>query len=227
MDGLLIVDKPHGWTSHDVVDFIRKTFRLEKVGHAGTLDPMATGVLIILIGSFTKLAQKLVNSEKEYEGVLRLGIETDTADLDGKVITQSQVPQFSMPDIKKVFDEFIGDIEQVPPMVSAVRFKGKRLYELARKGLTVSRPSRKISIRNLEILKIDIPDVWFRLVCSKGTYVRVFCEDAGKRLGCGGCTSKIRRIRCGVYTVDKAITVEKLKHIQPDQLEAFLEKPTF
>ncbi len=203
LSGLLLVNKPSGMTSHDVVDFVRKKFEIKKVGHAGTLDPMATGLLIILIGKATKLSNRFSGMDKAYESRLTLGVKTDSADSMGKIIEERPV-NVSEEDIRDVFSRFVGEIEQVPPMVSAIRHKGKRLYELARKGITVERPKRKVKIYSLEIKNIDIPNIDFEVSCSKGTYIRTLCEDIGEALGCGGHQSRLHRTRIGDLTVEMA-----------------------
>ncbi len=209
LSGILLINKPSGMTSHDVVDFVRKRFGMRKVGHAGTLDPMATGLLIVLLGKATKLSNRFSGLDKAYESRLTLGVRTDSADSMGNVIEERPV-EVAEEDIKRVFSEFVGEMEQVPPMVSAIRHKGKRLYELARKGITVERPKRKVKIYSLDIVNIDIPDIDFVVSCSKGTYIRTLCEDIGERLGCGGHQSRLHRIRIGNLTVDMARDLEDI-----------------
>ena len=215
-EGILVVNKPNGITSHDVVDHVRRKFNMRRVGHAGTLDPLATGVLVILLGKSTKFFDKFVSLDKAYRATLILGTMTDSADIKGKVLQQNDYTQVGEDQIKKAFSKFEGEIEQVPPMVSAVKVKGKKLYELARRGIQVDRPARKITITRLEIEKIDIPNVQFYVECSKGTYVRQLAEDVGKLLGCGACISQIERVRVGAYSIDQAVTIDKINesHIQ-------------
>lgn len=224
MDGILIVDKPNGMTSHDVVEFIRKNFGIKKVGHAGTLDPTVTGVLIILIGGATKLSSRFANDDKEYEAALILGKKTDSGDAEGKVLSVGDYSEITEVQIKDIFDAFKGKIEQVPPMISALRFKGKRLYELARRGREVPRKPRVVHIKELKIKNIDIPRIDFSVVCSKGTYIRKLCDDIGDKLGCGGYLSYLRRLRSGEFTIEKSISVEKLKSLSDGELEKYLLK---
>jgi len=222
MDGILIIDKPQGMTSHDVVDIVRRAVGVKKVGHAGTLDPMATGVLIVLIGSYTKLSQKLMSDEKEYDATLTIGCRSDTGDAWGKLDAPQAVPHIKRPDLERAFSGFVGEIEQVPPMYSAVRFKGRKLYKLARKGLTVEAEPRKILIKRLDIKEIDLPRVSFSLVCSKGTYVRQLCVDIGEVLGCGAHLSRLTRTRCGDFTLASAVTVDELKKTDVKELSGKL-----
>lgn len=210
MDGILLIDKPSGMTSHDVVDFIRRKFRIKRVGHSGTLDPMATGLLIILLGRATRLSRSFAEFDKEYEASLTLGESTDTQDAQGKTVFKSDIEGLDESQINEGFLRFKGEIEQIPPMVSAIKYKGKRLYELARNNQIVPRQPRKVQIYKLEITKIDLPRVDFHIVCSKGTYIRTLCEDIGKRLGCGGYLSRLRRIRIGPYILSKAISLDEV-----------------
>ena len=219
MDGILIVDKPLGWTSYDTVNFIHRRFKIKKVGHAGTLDPLATGVLIILLGKYTKAFKKFSNEDKEYEGTLRLGIATDSGDADGKIILQKEVGSIKKSDLEKAFAKFRGEIEQVPPMVSALRHKGKRLYKLAREGKEVFREPRKIFIRRFEITNFVLPDADFFLSSSKGTYVRTLCHDIGKILGCGGHLLRLKRVKSGSFKLDDSINIEELKKMEREELK--------
>lgn len=224
MDGILVVDKPKGMTSHDVVDFIRRHFNIEKAGHAGTLDPAVTGVLVILIGKATKLSPELTSGDKEYEATLTLGKKTDSGDAEGKILFESDTSKITEESIRNVFRSFEGEIEQVPPMVSALRHKGKRLYELARKGKEVPRQPRKVHIKELKIKRIEVPDIDFAVTCSKGTYIRKLCDDIGDKLGCGGYLSYLRRVRAGEFTLDKSVLMDKLKSFSRDELERHLLK---
>ena len=209
-EGIILINKPKGITSHDVVDIVRKRLDIRKVGHTGTLDPLAEGLLIILVGRCTKEFPKFVNFDKEYLGVLKLGEVTATGDSQGKIVKQSNYSQLDDNKIKEVFSLFEGESEQVPPMVSAVRIGGKRLYELARRGLTVKRKPRKIKIHCLEILKIDLPFVEFRTKCSKGTYIRKLAEDIGEKLGCGAHMVKILRLSIGPFNLEEVVPLEEL-----------------
>lgn len=222
MDGILIVDKPKGPTSHDIVDFIRKKFSLKKVGHAGTLDPMATGVLVILIGQYTKRSNAFLNDDKEYEATMVLGATSDTGDAWGKVTDsagQGSLGDLNEEKIRLAFEKFVGTIEQFPHPYSAVKFKGKKLYELARKGIDVKVEPRKINIKKLDITKLKIPEVSFNVACSKGTYIRKLCEDIGSALGCGAYLSLLRRTRSGKFTVNKAVAFEELKSLDAQSLK--------
>lgn len=219
MEGILIIDKPVGWTSYDVVNFIRRRFKIKKVGHAGTLDPLATGVLVVLLERYTKLFKRFSSEDKEYEGTLRLGISTDSQDANGKVISKREISSVSRDDLEKAFAEFSGEIEQIPPMVSALRYKGKRLYKLARQGKEVPRKPRKISIYKFQLTNFNPPDVDFFLSCSKGTYVRTLCHDIGELLGCSGHLLKLRRIKSGDFSLGNSIGIEELKKMEREELE--------
>ncbi|MCK4519897.1 MAG: tRNA pseudouridine(55) synthase TruB [Candidatus Omnitrophica bacterium] len=215
-EGIILVDKPKGITSHDVVDIVRRRLKIKKVGHAGTLDPLAQGLLIILVGKCTKLFSKFSGLDKEYSGVLKLGEVTTTGDSQGEVTQKKEWAQISEDRIREAFSLFIGETKQVPPMVSALRVGGKRLYKLARRGIVVERTPRKIKIYSLEILKIDLPFVEFRLHCSKGTYVRKLAEDIGEKLGCGAHMVKILRLSIGSFELGKAIALDDINesHLQ-------------
>lgn len=224
MDGILIIDKPGGMTSHDVVDFIRRRFNIKKAGHAGTLDPSVTGVLVVLVGKATKLSAELTSGDKEYEATMVLGKRTDSGDADGKTIATGNYSGLTQEKIREVFKTFEGEIEQVPPMVSALRHKGKRLYELARQGKEVERAPRTIHIRRLTIERISIPEIDFSVACSKGTYIRKLCDDIGEVLGCGGYLSYLRRIRAGGFGLDQAVTIDKLKGLSRRDFKGCLIK---
>lgn len=219
-DGILVVDKPKGMTSHDVVDFIRRRFKIGKVGHAGTLDPMAEGVLIVLLGKATKLSNKFMGEDKEYEATLRLGSTTDTQDAWGKVLTKSEPTDIGRDQLDKAFQKFLGEIEQTPPMVSAIRYQGKRLYKLARKGKVVPRKSRKIMIKKLEIISYNPPDVTFRVACSKGTYIRTLCEEIGNALGVGGHQAALRRTLSGGFSIKEAVGFEDVRNLSESEIES-------
>jgi tRNA pseudouridine55 synthase len=208
--GIVLLNKPAGITSHDVVGFVRRTFKMRRVGHAGTLDPMATGVLVILLGNSTKLFDKFVAFDKTYRATLRLGLKTTTADIEGKTLLERPYEGIDEEAIKKVFQQFTGDIEQKPPMVSAVKHQGERLYKIARLGIEVERVARPVRIDELRILKCQLPDVEFLMSCSKGTYVRQLAEDVGEVLGCGACISQIERTKVGPFDINDAVTMENL-----------------
>jgi len=209
-EGILIINKPNGITSHDVVSFVRRKFQMRQVGHAGTLDPLATGVLVILLGKSTKLFDRFVAFDKSYRATLRLGLKTSTADIMGKTLEERSSEGIDQPKVEEVFKKFIGDIEQLPPMVSAVKHKGKRLYKIAWTGQQVERTARKVRIDDLRVLKFIGPEVEFFMSCSKGTYVRQLAEDVGEVLGCGACISQIERTRVGHFDIKEAVSLEDL-----------------
>lgn len=209
-EGIIVVNKPDGLTSHDVVARVRHKLKIRRVGHAGTLDPMATGVLILLIGKATKLFNKFVALDKAYRATLILGMTTDSSDICGKILKQNSCENITSRQIEQAFIQFVGEIDQVPPMVSAVKIKGKKLYELARKGIEIERAARRIKIYSLKIEAIDMPEVKFSVECSKGTYVRQLAHDIGDVLGCGACISKIERTKVGAFSIDEAVKLEDL-----------------
>jgi len=208
MDGILVVNKPSGITSHDVVDFIRRKFNIKRVGHAGTLDPLATGVLVMLLGKATKLSNTFLNDDKEYIAKLYFGKSTDTQDSQGKVLEVKFIEPIDIEDIKKALENFKGEIEQIPPMVSAIKYKGKKLYELARSGKTVVREPRKIKISEIEILDFKFPELTFKVKCSKGTYVRTLCEDIGRSLGVPSHMSGLVRSASGDFLLENSKNME-------------------
>ncbi len=205
MNGVLIIDKPEGWTSHDVVAYVKKRLGARKVGHLGTLDPIATGVLPLVIDGATKFARFLDAGKKEYIARLRLGVETDTYDSAGKAVATADCSHIKEEDIERVLSSFRGRITQVPPMYSAVKRNGTPLYKLARKGITVERETKEVEIFALEITAMELPSVDFRAVCSKGTYIRAICHDAGRALGCGAHMAGLRRVRCGDFSIAEAV----------------------
>jgi len=209
-DGIVIVNKPSGMTSHDVVSQARRKFKMRQIGHAGTLDPLATGVLVLLVGKGTKLFNKFEPFDKAYKACLILGTKTTTADIEGEIIQQVPYDQISESDILETFKQFVGEIEQTPPMVSAVKVNGRRLYELARKGIEVERPARQVRIDVLDLLEFHQPRVRFYLECSKGTYVRKLAEDVGEKLGCGACITEIQRTKVGPFVIEEAVTLDQL-----------------
>lgn len=219
LNGLLIIDKPRGMTSHDVVDVVRRMLKIQKVGHAGTLDPLATGVLVILIGKATRLFDKFMNFDKTYEAVLTLGSTTTTGDSCGKIVELFPYDKITEGMAKEVIESFLGKISQVPPMVSAIKYKGKPLYKLARRGIEVPRASREIIIHSIKLLKFYLPDISFKVSCSKGTYVRSLGEDIAKHLACGGHISKITRLSVGPFELKDSISLEKINesYIRPWQ----------
>ncbi|MCM8786720.1 MAG: tRNA pseudouridine(55) synthase TruB [Candidatus Omnitrophica bacterium] len=217
-DGIILVNKPTGMTSHDVVDYIRKKLGIKTIGHAGTLDPLAEGLLIILVGKATKLFSKFADFDKEYTGVIKLGENTSTGDSEGIVIRKRDHKGLTKEKIEEAFNLFKGEIQQVPPMVSALRIGGKRLYTLARRGIVIKRKARKIKIYSLKVISIDLPYVEFYTHCSKGTYIRKLAEDIGEYLGCGAHIIKIKRLSIGPFKLDEAVGLEQ---ISEDSLRQF------
>ncbi len=210
MEGVIVVNKPPGITSHDVVGFIRRKFKMRRVGHAGTLDPLATGVLVMLLGKSTKLFDRFVAFDKSYRATLRLGTKTTTADIMGQVIEEKPFSGITRSRVEEVFKGFVGDIEQKPPMVSAVKHQGQRLYKIAREGKSVERVARKVRVDEVRLLSFALPEVEFFMACSKGTYVRQLAEDVGEVLGCGACISQIERTRVGPFDIKDAVKLEDL-----------------
>jgi len=211
IDGVLLVDKSPGMTSHDVVAITRRSLDTKKVGHCGTLDPLATGLLIITIGRGTKIQDLLMSEDKEYAGTLRLGEITDSQDSDGQIVETRPVPDFSREQLDAAFAKFHGDFYQTPPMVSAIKKDGVPLYKLARQGKTVEREPRFVHVYAHEIKEVRPQEIDFRVVCSKGFYVRTYAHDIGQALGCGAHLKSLRRTKSGKFSVDGAITIEELK----------------
>jgi tRNA pseudouridine55 synthase len=211
IDGVLLVDKARGMTSHDVVAIARRALGTRKVGHCGTLDPLATGLLLITIGRGTKIQDLLMSEDKEYVGTIRLGEVTDSQDGDGQVLETNPVPQFTREQIQHAFDKFRGDFYQTPPMVSAIKKNGVPLYKLARQGKQIEREPRFVRVYTQEVRDIRLPEVDFLVVCSKGFYVRTYANDIGRELGCGGHLSALRRTKSGRFRVDNAVSVDDLK----------------
>lgn len=209
MSGIIIIDKPQGWTSNDVVSRLRRVFNTRRIGHGGTLDPMATGVLPVFVGRATRGVEFFEHAEKTYETTLRFGITTDTEDTTGKVLTERPV-SLTKEDVLEILPQFRGEIMQIPPMYSALKVNGQKLYDLARKGREVERQPRPITIHELELLDFSGNEARLRIRCSKGTYIRTLCKDIGEALGCGGCMAQLRRVRAGEYTLDGAIPLERL-----------------
>ena len=208
-NGILVIDKSVGWTSQDVAAKLRGVFHERRVGHGGTLDPMATGVLPVFIGRATRAAEFLESAEKEYVAGLRLGIVTDTQDTSGTVLETNSVC-VTRAQLEAALRQFLGPIEQIPPMYSAIKINGQKLYELARRGQEVARRPRSITIHALELLEGEGADWTIRVRCSKGTYVRTLCHDLGRALGCGGCMSSLRRTRAGSFTLAQAVTMQQV-----------------
>lgn len=216
-DGIIVVDKPSGMTSHDVVAIIRRKIRQKRVGHAGTLDPLATGVLVVLVGKSTCLFNKFVGFDKAYGATMKLGVKTHSADIQGDVLSERPFDHVTRAMVLASFTKFTGLIDQVPPMVSAVKHKGERLYKLARQGVSVERPARQVRVDKLDLLEFAPPLVKLFLACSKGTYVRQVAEDVGEDLGCGACITEIRRTQVGPFSINEAVKLDDVNetHIHP------------
>jgi tRNA pseudouridine55 synthase len=227
LDGVLLIDKAPGMTSHDVVAIARRALNTKKVGHCGTLDPLATGMLIIVVGRATKIQDLLMSEDKEYVGTMQFGVLTDSQDADGKVLETRPVPEFTREQIDAAFAKFHGDFYQMPPMVSAIKRDGVPLYKLARQGKTVEREPRFVHVYAHEIQAVRLPEVDFRVVCSKGFYVRTYAFDIGNELGCGAHLRSLRRTRSGKFTLDHAVTIEDLKTKDRAEIVAkMLDLPT-
>jgi len=209
MNGIVIVDKPENWTSQDVVSKLRGVFKTRRIGHGGTLDPMATGVLPVFVGRATRAVEFFEHAEKTYIATLRFGITTDTEDITGRVLKEKEV-SVTREELETALPKFRGEIDQVPPMYSAIKVNGQKLYELARKGREVERQSRKVTIFQLECQDFDGKDAKLFIHCSKGTYIRTLCKDIGESLGCGGCMAALRRVSAGAYTAEDAVSLESL-----------------
>lgn len=209
MDGIVIVDKPQDWTSQDVTARLRRVFNTRRIGHGGTLDPMATGVLPVFVGRATRGVEFFEHAEKTYETVLRLGLTTDTEDITGTVLTETKV-SVTEEQIAQTLEAFRGEIMQIPPMYSALKVNGQKLCDLARKGKTVERQPRPITIHELTLLERGENTLRLRVRCSKGTYIRTLCKDIGEALGCGGCMEALRRVSAGEYTIDEAVPLQEL-----------------
>lgn len=221
-EGLLLVDKPSGMTSHDVVYRVRRKLHIKRVGHAGTLDPMATGLLIILVGKATKASQYLMGADKVYEGTVRLGVTTNSQDADGEVMETQPVPDFTAAQIDEALNSFLGDQYQTPPMFSAIKVGGVPLYKLARKGEEIEREPRFVRISKIDKLGFESPELRFRLYCTKGTYVRTFAHDLGRKLGCGGHLCALRRIASGELSVENAIALDAFEALGPAEAHSRL-----
>lgn len=209
--GILNVYKEKGYTSHDVVAKLRGITGQRKIGHTGTLDPEAEGVLPVCLGRATKLCDMLTDKDKCYEAVMLLGVETDTEDMTGRILRTSDVTQVAEGDIREAVSGFVGEYAQIPPMYSALKVDGRRLYELAREGKTVERRARKVAVYSIDILDICIPEVRMRVHCSKGTYIRTLCRDIGEKLGCGACMQELVRTRAGAFMLEDSLTLAELE----------------
>jgi tRNA pseudouridine55 synthase len=219
MKGILLVDKPAGMTSHDVVNRVRRAAGMRRVGHTGTLDPLATGLLVLCLGEATRLAEFVVGMEKVYKGRMRFGVVTDSYDMDGDVVEEHPVPDLSLDDVQEACSRFVGAIEQTPPMVSAVKVGGERLYKKARKGEVVERAPRKVRVHDFRVLEVFDGEAAFVLRCSRGVYARSLCHDAGQELGCGAALAQLRRTAVGKHLVENAAPLDSLQTAE-DVLDA-------
>lgn len=225
-DGVLLVDKAGGMTSHDVVALVRRRLQIKKVGHCGTLDPLATGLLLLTLGRGTKIQDLLMSEDKEYSGTLKLGAITSTQDREGEVLEERPVPALTENEARAAFEKFRGDFYQMPPMVSAIKKDGVPLYKLARQGKVVERDPRLVHVYRYSIDRIAAPEIDFTVVCSKGFYVRTYAHDIGETLGCGAHLQSLRRVKSGRFDVTGAITVEELRAAEPvDILSRILTLP--
>lgn len=225
LDGILLIDKPGDHTSHDVVARLRGILKMKRVGHAGTLDPMATGLLIILVGKATRVSQYLISLDKEYEGTVELGKVTDTQDADGQMMETRPVPPLTAAQIQTAINGFLGDQYQTPPMYSAIKIDGVPLYKSARKGEEVEREPRFIRVMNWELTRLELPRFDFRMRCSKGTYVRTLAHDLGQKLGCGAHLTALRRTATDKFNVSQAITLDELQKLSLTEIEKRLIAP--
>ena len=221
MNGIVIIDKPQGWTSQDVTARLRRVFNTRRIGHGGTLDPMATGVLPVFVGRATRGVEFFEHAEKTYETVLRLGITTDTEDVTGTVLTQQAV-SVTEEQLETALQQFRGEILQVPPMYSALKVNGQKLCDLARKGREVERKPRPITIHELTLLGVEADSIRLRVRCSKGTYIRTLCKDIGQALGCGGCMAALRRVSAGEYTIEESVPLQTL--LETEAPETYLRQ---
>ncbi len=217
-DGVILIDKEGGRTSFDVVRQVRRFLGIKKVGHAGTLDPFATGLLIVMLGEGTKLSSYLTAGEKTYQATIRLGVETDTLDLTGKIVKRSEVPELGTRLLRQAALEFVGEIEQVPPQFSAVNYNGRRAYSFAREGIRIDLQKRRVKIRSLEITSVNLPDVAISVACSSGTYIRSLAADLGRRLGPGAHLTSLRRLKSGAFDVRDALGLEELETLPNDSV---------
>lgn len=223
---IILVNKPAGWTSYKVVDKIKRWFKVKKAGHAGTLDPFAEGLLIIATGKKTKELSKITELDKEYEGIMELGAITPSHDPETKIIERKPIDGITEEIIRDNVKYFIGEIEQIPPMYSAVKYKGKPLYKLARKGIEIERKPKKVKIFDFQILEVKLPEVRFRVRCSKGTYVRTLVHDFGQKLGCGAYLKSLVRTRIGDYKLEDALTIDELRKISTERKDGDSAKHT-
>lgn len=216
--GVLLIDKAQDFTSHDVVAVARRALNTKKIGHCGTLDPMATGLLMLVVGRATKIQDLLMSEDKEYMGTMTLGKTTSSQDKEGEVLEERPVGDYDEAQIRAAFDSLLGDFEQLPPMVSAIKINGVPLYKMARKGQEVERKRRAVTVSGYDIHRIELPEIDFTVRCTKGFYVRTYANDIGEALGCGAHLSALRRTRSGKFTLDRAVTISELKTLDRDDL---------
>jgi tRNA pseudouridine55 synthase len=219
LDGALLIDKPAGPTSHDIVDAVRRNFGIKKVGHCGTLDPNATGLLILVLGRGTKLSERLMADDKVYAGTMKFGETTDSYDAVGELVASLPVPLLTLEELNQAAATFVGDLMQTPPMVSAVKKGGVPLYKLARKGIEVPREPRLVHIYTFNFSAYEQPIAWYRVVCTKGTYVRSLAHDLGQKLGCGAHLATLRRLNSGKFDIARAIPFEEVLNLSMPELE--------
>ena len=219
IEGVLLVDKPKGLTSHDVVYHLRRKLQMKKIGHAGTLDPMATGVLVMLIGKATRISQYLMSVDKAYEGEATLGVVTDSQDAEGEIMETRPVPGLTEAQVRETMKTFLGDQYQTPPMHSAIKVDGVKLYQLARKGEEVEREPRFIRVASFELLSYALPKISFDLHCTKGTYVRTIAHDLGLKLGCGAHLSALRRTASGKFKIADCLPLEEIEKLSLPEIE--------
>ncbi len=219
IEGVLLVDKPKGLTSHDVVYHLRRKLQMKKIGHAGTLDPMATGVLVMLIGKATRISQYLMSVDKVYEGEATLGVITDSQDAEGEIMETRPVPELAEAAVRECMKTFLGDQYQIPPMHSAIKVGGVKLYQMARKGEVVEREPRFIRIAAFDLLSFALPKVSFNLACTKGTYVRTVASDLGQKLGCGAHLSALRRTASGKFTIGQCLPLDQIEALSLPEIE--------
>jgi tRNA pseudouridine55 synthase len=225
-DGVLLVDKAEGMTSHDVVALVRRKLEMKKVGHCGTLDPIATGLLLLTLGRGTKIQDLLMSEDKEYAGTLVLGVATSTQDREGEMIAERPVPALEEIQIRAAFEKFRGDFYQMPPMVSAKKHGGVPLYKLARQGKVVEREPRLVHVYRYTVDRVALPEIDFSVLCSKGFYVRTYAHDIGESLGCGAHLKSLRRTKSGRFNIDEAITVDEIKNVPREEvLQRILSLP--
>ncbi len=222
VDGIILLDKRQGVSSNKALQEVRRLFNANKAGHTGSLDPLATGLLPLCFGEATKVSAMMLDDNKRYQAVIKLGVVTDSGDTEGQIIAENAVPELSKSQIEGCLAGFLGEIEQVPPMYSALKYQGKKLYELAREGITVERKARQITIFELNMLDFDAETITIDVLCSKGTYIRSLAEDIGQKLGCGATLSALRRTQAGRFNIVDALTIEQCQEMTLEQLSAQL-----